>query len=152
MCSVLPVVFFNKLTYMKGEILSQCRCKRQQKHARYVLAKVFKIHTHSYLHNKSKCYPSSTHLLKCLGSDKFYTGQTDETKVKFKLFSLSTLWRYVGGEEEQLHSKTSTLDGCQWLTSHHSRFNPGKDPWYILYRMLGALPSQCGRFGKEKIL
>ena len=63
---------------MKCEILSQCRCKRQ-KNVPDVLAKVFKINTHSWLRNESKCYSSGTHPLKFLGSDKFYTGQTDNT-------------------------------------------------------------------------
>jgi len=93
------------------------------------LAKVFKIHTYSCLHNKSKCYSSDTHPLQCLGSDKFYTGQTDE----------------------QLHSKTSALDGCQCLTSFPTHFNPGKEPWCVLNKMLGVLSSGVDVLEKKNV-
>jgi len=68
-----------------------------------------------------------------------------------KQLSLSTLWRHVGGAEEQLHSKTLALDECQWLTSHPSCFNPGKEPWYIFNKMLGALPRGVDVLEKRNI-
>jgi len=39
--------------------------------------------------------------------------------------------------------------GDEWLTSRPGRFNPGKGPWYPLYRRLGGPQSRCGRCGEE---
>jgi len=49
---------------------------------------------------------------------------------KTKLF-LSTHWRFIRGEEVQLHSfLISTLDGSTWSTSRPGYFTPRQGNWY----------------------
>jgi len=39
------------------------------------------------------------------------------------------------GEKVELHPLTSALDGDQWPTSRHGRFNPGKE---LRYHRMGG--------------
>jgi hypothetical protein len=43
---------------------------------------------------------------------------------------------------------TSALDGSRWLTPHPSRFNPGKETRYPLYRRLGRPQNRSGQVQK----
>jgi len=55
------------------------------------------------------------------------------------------------GADAQLHSFfTSALDGGKRSMSHPGRFNPRKEPPYLLNRTLGEPQSRSGRLRKEK--
>ena len=47
---------------------------------------------------------------------------------------------------------SSALDGGEWLTSRPGRFNPGKQPRYLLNRKLGGTQSRSGDFAEENDL
>jgi hypothetical protein len=66
------------------------------------------------------------------------------------LFHLRT--GHEGPEGEQRYnstlSLTSVLDVGGWSTPHPSRFTPGKETLYPLYRRLGGLQGRSGRLRK----
>jgi hypothetical protein len=69
------------------------------------------------------------------------------------IFSLSTTWRHVGGEELQLHSfLASTVDGGEWFKLGFGRLTPGTQPRYRLHRRLCGPQNRSGRFWEEKSL
>jgi hypothetical protein len=89
---------------------------------------IFIIHTHSCFYKERKCYSVGTYPLNGQGCDKFYTEQTGITNSTINS-SLSALWRHMV-EERYSSIPTSGLDWCQWLISHPTQFNPGKEARY----------------------
>jgi hypothetical protein len=49
-----------------------------------------------------------------------------------------------------INKQTLTVDGGEWSTSLHGRFNPGNEPRYRLNKRLSGPQSLSGRFGQQK--